>query len=323
MISVVLPAFNSKRSISRAIESVLSQIFTDYEIIVIDDGSTDNTADVVKKFGSKVNYIYQEHAGVSVARNTAIAAAKGQWIAFLDSDDEWLAEKLKLQMNLLQRNPNLRWCSCNWYQSFYSRRVPIGNSPKIRAALAGGDYFENYFQIATEGRCPILTTTIIVHKDIFEQLGGFEPGRARGQDVDMWWRIAHNYPSIGYIAEPLAVRYLDVENPITKKHRLETIRGYNRRELVDRHLAMAEEKGSIAEFRPYASKVMREGLVKMLYCGYKKEARDTVTQFRELFPWYWCLGAYLLTIFPKVTSVAAKSALYLVDKSGLRRQITR
>ena len=87
-VSVVVPAYNAGECIERAIESVLAQTFCDYEVIVVDDGSTDNTAEAVRKYGPKVQYIHQANAGVSVARNAAIAVAKGKWIAFLDADDE-------------------------------------------------------------------------------------------------------------------------------------------------------------------------------------------------------------------------------------------
>lgn len=323
MISVVIPAFNSERCINRAIKSVLSQTFSDYEIIVVDDGSTDGTADVVKKFGDRVNYIYQENSGVSVARNTGIAASKGDWIAFLDADDEWLPDKLQQQAELLNRNHSLRWCSTNRYQADKKRKAPVGNKAAIAKALKGREYFPNYFLAAVAGKCPIVTSAIIVRKDVFDELGGFEPGRVRGQDLDMWWRIAHYYPKIGYIPEPLAIRYLDIENPITKKHRLESIRRHNRWDLVVRHLSIAKEKGDINEFRPFASMSLRESLLAMLYYGYKQDARDMVKQFRELFGWHWRLGTYLLTVFPRLTSAAAKTILYLVSKSGLSRQVSR
>lgn len=323
MISVVIPAFNSERCISRAIESVLSQTFSDYEIIVVDDGSTDGTADIVKKFGSRVKYVYQQNAGPARARNAGLKIASGQWIAFLDADDEWLPDKLRQQVELLDRNRDLRWCSTNRYQADERRKAPVGNKAAITKALKGREYFPNYFTAAMAGKCPIVTSAIVVRKDVFDELGGFDPALRRGQDVDMWWRIGHYHPQIGYTAQPLAVRHLDVENPITREHRLKTMNGRTGRKLVARHLAMAEEKGGIKEFKPFASTALRKCLLVVLFWGYKRHARDMVSQFRELFPWYWRLGTYLLTIFPKVTSAAAKTAFHLMDKSGLRRQITR
>lgn len=323
MISVIIPAFNSERTIARAIESVLSQGYTDYEIIVVDDGSTDDTANAVKRYGPKVIYIYQENAGPSVARNTALSVSKGPWIAFLDSDDEWLPGKLQKQIQLLDRNPGLRWCSTNRYQSDGRRKAAAGNADAIAKALEGRDYFSNYFTAASQSKCPIITTTLIVHRQVFEQLGGFDPSLRRGQDIDMWWRIAHYHPQIGYVPQPLAVRYVDVENPVTRKHRLEIMDGSIGRQLAARHLAMAKEKGSIDQFKPFIAKAMHACLLAVLFYGHKKQARDMVGQFPELFPWYWRAETYILTLCPKATSAAARTAFYVLDKSGLRGEIGR
>ncbi len=113
-VSAVIPAYNAAKYVERAIESVLAQTRKADEIIVVDDGSTDNTADVVRQFGDKVKFIRQENAGASVARNTGIEAATSEWISFLDADDEWLPEKLKLQTEHLQRNPDLAWTTGNY-----------------------------------------------------------------------------------------------------------------------------------------------------------------------------------------------------------------
>lgn len=104
-ISVIIPTYNREKFIGKAIDSVLNQSFTDYEIIVIDDGSTDNTNDVLKGYGDKIKYCYQENSGVSAARNLGIKAAKGEWVAFLDSDDEWKKDYLTNQMEQVKKYP--------------------------------------------------------------------------------------------------------------------------------------------------------------------------------------------------------------------------
>lgn len=323
MISVVIPTYNCARCISRAIDSVLAQRFTDYEIIVVDDGSSDDTAGVVKHYGSSVNYIYQENAGPSVARNTGIAAAKGDWIAFLDADDEWLAEKLWLQVDLLGRNPGLRWCASNRYQSDDNRCSTVGSVEAIEKALAGGDYFENYFSSASKGVCPISTCVIVVHEDVFRQVGLFDPDLLRGQDTDLWWRIAHRHPQIGYLAEALAIVHLDVDNIVLTKRRIAAKHGEVDRTLVARHLQLADEGGSIEEFKPFAVKILRNSLLTTLYHGFKADARTTIRQFSEFFPWYWRLATYTLTLFPKVTKTVARVLTYLAHKLRLERQVTR
>ncbi|MBN2137845.1 MAG: glycosyltransferase family 2 protein [Sedimentisphaerales bacterium] len=107
IVSVVIPTYNRAEFVVRAIDSVLEQTWRDYEVIVVDDGSTDNTKEVLGPYMDRISYIYQDNAGVSVARNTGIEAAKGQWVAFLDSDDEWLPEKLAVQMSCVSNNPEI------------------------------------------------------------------------------------------------------------------------------------------------------------------------------------------------------------------------
>jgi glycosyltransferase involved in cell wall biosynthesis len=323
LISAIIPAFNADRFIRRTIESILAQTYTDYEIIVVDDGSTDNTAEVVKNYGPKVNYIYQENSGDGAARNTGIAAAKGDWVAFLDHDDEWLPEKLFSQMELVGRNPDLKWCATNRFQSDGRRRVAVGNTEAIRNNLAGKDYFENYFEAANKGVCPVITSTMLIHREVFDEVGVFDPHLVRSSDLDLWWRITYRYPEIGYLPQPLVVVHLDVENIVSTKHRMESKRGVSAGGLIARHLKLAREQGSLEAFRPYAKKRLRKKLIINIYHGLKDDARSTVTQFREFFPWYWRIGTYLLTIFPKLTSAAARMVAYLRYKLGLEKQVSR
>lgn len=322
-VSTVIPAYNAGECIARAIDSVLAQTFCDYEIIVVDDGSTDNTAEVVKKYGSKVHFIYQTNQGVSAARNTAIAAAKGHWIAFLDADDEWLPDKLRRQMELLRRNPDLRWCGANYYRSCGSRRAAIYNINAISKALVGRDYVENYFRLAGQMHFGAETQTVIIRKDVFNELGGFEPGRDISEDLDMWWRIAYRYPKVGYIAEPLAIMHLEVHDPLLTERRLRTKQGKEIRTLMTHHLKLAAEQGSLDDFKAFASKEMRKRLLAMIYNAFAQDARQTINQFRELFPWYWRLATYILTIFPKATSAVCKVLAYLAFLCRLDRDVSR
>lgn len=104
-VSVIIPTYNRAKLVTGAIDSVLAQTYADYEIIVVDDGSSDNTQDMLKPYRDKIHYIYQENAGVSAARNAGIRLARGEWIACLDSDDVWLPDKLKRQMEIVEQSP--------------------------------------------------------------------------------------------------------------------------------------------------------------------------------------------------------------------------
>jgi len=323
MVSVTIPVYNAGEAICRAIDSVLAQTFADYEIVVVDDGSTDNTAELVKEYGEKVKYIYQENAGESVARNTGVAAAKGKWVAFLDADDEWLPDKLKRQMELLARNPQLRWCATNFAQTDGTRSSPRIGVESLKKALSGRDYIENFFLEAAKGRCHIGAPTVIVDRNVLREVGGFELGRTSGPDQDMWWRIAYRYPKIGFIAKPMAVVHLDVENPLVAERRQFAKRGVSARQLITKHLRLAEEGGCSDVFRPYASTFLKQRLVMAIYHGFKADARETVGQFRELFGWRWRCGTYLLTVFPGVTSAVLRTLAYIRYLLGFEKLVTR
>lgn len=323
VISVVIPAYNAGGFIKRTIDSVLAQTYRDYEVIVVDDGSTDNTAEVVKSYAGKVRYIHQENAGDGPARNTGIRAAKGDWIAFLDHDDEWLPEKLRLQMELLDRNPGLRWCGTNYHRVCGARRTTDGNRAALSRALRDSDYFEDFFTAVHEKGCGLITSTMLVRRGAFEQAGVFGSGWLQCADLDMWWRIAYCFPRIGYLPEPLAIVHLGAQHAVSTKLRLESKRGEEARRLISLHLESAKEHGMLEQFRPLAQKVVMEVLVTAVYHGFKADARKTVRQFPELLPWYWRLGAYILTIFPKLTAKTVQALAYIAYVFGFEKQVTR
>ncbi|RKY09255.1 MAG: hypothetical protein DRP56_02880 [Planctomycetota bacterium] len=316
MISVIIPAFNSEATISRAINSVLAQTYSDYEIIVVDDGSTDGTSGVVRSYGNKVKYIYQENAGPAAARNTAITSARGQWLAFLDDDDEWLPTKLQKQIHLLEANAQLKWCCTNRYQTDGKRKITFGNEQKITTALQNRDYFESYFLADAKGQCPIITTCLMIHRGLFDELGGFDPHYVRGQDLDMWWRIAHHYSQIGYIAEPLALRHLEDENPVTKTKRLDAARGGNRRKLISIHIKLAKEGENFYDFKRYAKKQLIEGVIRALYFGHKSEARIMVNEFKDIFKPFMRFILLTAILFAPIVKTALNLLFHLIGKTA-------
>lgn len=139
LISVVIPSYNAAKYIHRALESVFSQSLLPQETIVIDDGSTDDTATVVKSYGSDVTYHYQSNQGVSVARNSGIAIARSEVIAFLDADDYWPTDKLERQLKLLQENPtaDLVWgmVKIEYAHENLERFVPLEKAPEDVAPI--------------------------------------------------------------------------------------------------------------------------------------------------------------------------------------------
>ena len=196
-ISVIIPTYNRKHTLSRSIGSVLSQTTKPLEIIVVDDGSTDGTRDWISAEYPTVKYIYQNNSGVSSARNNAIRNTRGEWIAFLDSDDEWLPNKLEQQINLIQDYPEYILCHSNEIWIRNGRRV---NQMKKHKKF-GGEVFEKCLDI-----CRISPSSALIKKSILEKIGYFDESLEVCEDYDLWLRLTAKH-KILFIDEPLIVKY--------------------------------------------------------------------------------------------------------------------
>jgi len=187
-VSVIIPTYNRVHLVSQAVQSVLDQTYQDLEIIVVDDGSTDNTEEVVRSFkDSRICYIrHKENRGGSAARNTGIKAARGEFIAFLDSDDEWLPSKLSKQMTIFQAAPEeLGVVYCGVYFVDYQ-------SDRIIETIVP-DYRGNILKvILNRGSGPSLPASV-VKKECFEKVGLFDEIFPSYQDADLWARISQFY----------------------------------------------------------------------------------------------------------------------------------
>lgn len=192
--SVVIPLYNKEPHIERALRSVLAQTVQGFEIIVVDDGSTDCGSEVVKSFkDSRIKLIQQENKGVSAARNRGIKEAKGDLIAFLDADDEWKSEFLEIILRLRRKYPE-----AGLYVTSYDILSPDGKmqKPNFRGVPPAPweGLFPKYFIAATLGAQPFNSSSASVPKHIFSELNGFAVGNNMGEDLDMWCRIALKYP---------------------------------------------------------------------------------------------------------------------------------
>jgi glycosyltransferase involved in cell wall biosynthesis len=309
-ISIVIPAYNAEASLTHAVESLFSQTRPPDEIIIVDDGSTDNTQEMARGFGEKIKYIRQENGGVSRARNIGIANATGEWIGFLDADDEYLENHLSDQMAILDAAPAIKWCAGNFILAGNGLEHPRTPIYRIRGNTTATGYFSNYFLSAAARHCYVNSSTALLHRSIPDEIGGFEEGRRVAEDVDFWWRIAHRYPSIGYEAEPITRVNLDSGDETFGERRLYSKSGKDIREIVARHLELAKAHGDEDAFANYASVVLMDRLPEMIYNGFADEARETVRQFAHLLPLSWRVGCRALTAFPKST----KTALHLVAR---------
>lgn len=190
--SIVIPLYNKGKHVARALNSALSQTEQDFEIIVIDDGSTDDGAIVVEDLSDKrIRLIRQRNAGVSVARNKGIEASSSELIAFLDADDYWKPEYLKTIKRLHDYYPD-----AGWYTTAYEIIMEGGIifTPRFNG-MPGAPWegiITDYFKAALENP-PLSTSAVVVKKKVFEKVGLFSLGVTRGEDADMWARIAFNY----------------------------------------------------------------------------------------------------------------------------------
>lgn len=204
MISILIPLYNKAASIARALDTVLAQTYQNFEIVVVDDGSTDDGAAIVEQYTDpRIRLIGQSNAGVSAARNKGIAEAKGEYVAFLDADDEWLPEYLEVQHQLTEKYPQ-----CDVFATNYVFRGISGNKvPTILRRLNSKDVdFEmtNYFEVAYSSHPPLWTSAVMVCRAAIEDVGGFPVGVRSGEDLLTWARLAVKY-KIAYCTHPLAV----------------------------------------------------------------------------------------------------------------------
>lgn len=322
-ISVIIPAYNASLTIARAINSVINQTLVPEEIIVVDDGSTDNMAQAVKEFGNRVNYMKTEHLGPGAARNRALMKLKGDWVALLDSDDEWLPQKLELQMKLFESNPDLCWSGANSFLAAGDRRTLKCSQKRAREQLAGKDFFDNFLLAFSKNYFRLHPSTIIIKRSVFDDVGLFNEELLRNEDSDMWCRIAFKYPKFGFIPEPLVTAYLDAQDPLLVKIRIDNKGGLYFHRMIKNLFPIAEKNDCLPEYTAYARLFLRRTLIQAIYYGLKNEARNTVKKFKNLFPWYWQIGTYVLTIFPKLTSRLLRVLAYIVYVAKRKRLVNR
>ena len=207
MISVVIPLYNKKASIANTLNSVLAQTYQNFEIVIVNDESTDGSVSEVERFkDSRIRIINQKNGGVSSARNRGIHEAKGKYVAFLDADDEWDKDYL-LTINELV----LSYSDCSIYATRYRTLDKEGVSKNIKLHKWNNEVnaiMGNYFEIASCSAPPLWTSAICVKKEALLTVGGFPQGVKSGEDLLTWARLAVRY-RIAYSNKVLATFYVE------------------------------------------------------------------------------------------------------------------
>ena len=213
-ISVVIPSYNRKEFLKRSIDSAINQTKKPFEIIVVDDGSTDGTETMIKSDYDFVKFIKQKNKGVSAARNIGIKVSIGEWICFLDSDDEWKKDKLEKQINAMKSNPG--------YKFFHSNEIWIKNGIRINQKKKhkkyGGDIFDKCLDM-----CRISPSSVMIDKTVFDEVGNFNENLVVCEDYELWLRICDKY-RVFFIDEPLIIKYGGHQGQLS--HSIESIENH-------------------------------------------------------------------------------------------------
>lgn len=185
LVSVIIPTYNRARAMCDAVDSVLAQTFTGFELIVVNDGSTDDTAEALASYGDCIHFINQPNRGVSAARNTGIVASRGELIAFLDSDDAWLPHKLQAQVDFFAANPAVMWQQTEEIWIRNGKRV----NPKKRHQKLQGRIFMESLEL-----CLISPSAVMLRRKVLDEFGLFDESLPACEDYDLWLRILTKYP---------------------------------------------------------------------------------------------------------------------------------
>ena len=319
-ISAIIPAYNAEKYLARSIDSVLAQTCPVDEIIVVDDGSTDKTAEIIKRYGDKVRYIHQDNAGVSAARNAGIHAATGDWIAFLDADDEWLPKKIERQVENLTRNPDLVWTTGNYLECLCEEQRCAEQTPVSQCLQyqKNKDYYDSYFQaiqLYQSGH----TICMLIQKKVFHEVGRFSVDLSLAEDIDLWLRIAYHYPRVGFSGNALAIYHLSPKKSLMKQTRRAGLYA----DFIQRHIELSRKEGMLEQFQPAAAFMMRRWIRGMLFKGRKAEIRELLKRFPQLFPPGYSGLIFSLTVFTGVTASCLHLLSKIIRMLKLRRRVTR
>ena len=231
LVSVIIPTYNRGWVVQEAIDSVLDQDFSDYELIVVDDGSDDNTREILESYGKAITVLQQSNRGVSAARNRGIAEAAGRLIAFLDSDDLWLPRKLTTQVKFFAENAD---AVINQTQEIWIRNG-VRVNPKKRHHKFSGMIFERSLAL-----CLVSPSAVMIKKCLFDAVGVFDEQLPACEDYDLWLRVSCRYP-VHLMDSPLIIKRGGHDDQLSKAAGLDKYRIQSLMKIIDSDLLTPQQ----------------------------------------------------------------------------------
>ena len=223
VVSVIIPTYNRGWILREAIDSVLAQDYSDFELIVVDDGSTDDTRAILGTYGRDIIVLQQPNQGVSAARNRGIAESRARLVAFLDSDDFWLPQKLTRQVAFFQSNPEALICQTE--ETWMRNGVRV--NPKKRHQKPSGMIFEPSLAL-----CLVSPSAVMIRKSLFDAVGLFDESLSACEDYDLWLRISCRYP-VYLLDESLIIKRGGHQDQLSKAAGLDKYRIRSLKKLID------------------------------------------------------------------------------------------
>lgn len=291
MITVVIPLYNKESSIATALECVLAQTYQDFEVVVVDDGSTDEGVAVVERYTDpRIRLIRQENAGVSAARNKGIAEARGEYVAFLDADDEWMPEFLAEIVALQREFPDCKAQATTYVQcqngekkNIILNRLPFSGE---RGVLT------NYFEVATHSNPPVWTGAVCIERALLQELGGFPIGIKSGEDLLTWARISTR-THWAYSLKPYAIFNMEGYNKNERPKRIPAdidVVGNELKQLWKQNPQAKGLKHYIAHWHKMRSSIY-------LRLGMRKKSIKEAMKGLRYHPLNWKLYGYVVLAF--------------------------
>jgi glycosyltransferase involved in cell wall biosynthesis len=262
-VSVIIPTYNRARIIEEAVDSVLAQDYKDFELIIVDDGSTDNTSEVLAPYGNEASILFQENKGVSAARNRGIAEASGMLIAFLDSDDLWLPQKLSAQVEFFNQKPEALICQTEevWV------RNGIRVNPGRRHKKPSGMIFEPSLKL-----CLVSPSAVMIRRELLDRTGGFDETLPACEDYDLWLRISCRVP-VYLIETPLIIKRGGHDDQLSKGTGLDKFRIKAIEKIIN--------TGILSEDQYRAALIVLKNKCDIYAAGCRKRGREEQARYYE------------------------------------------